>query len=99
MYAVIEASGHQFKVSQGDVIELEGKDKAVGDEVAFDRVLILGDKLGAPLVDGAKVTGTVVFTGKGPKLVIQKFRAKKNFRKRTGYRASIIRVKITGISG
>ena len=99
MYAVIETSGHQFKVSQGDVIEIDGKDKKVGDEVAFDRVLILGDKLGTPTVTGAKVTGKVVFAGKGPKIYVQKYRARKQFRRRTGFRASLCKIKITGITG
>ncbi len=99
MYAVIETGGHQIKVSQGDVIELEGTERKVGDELTFDRVLALGDRLGAPVVDGAKVTGRVVFSGKGEKIYIQKYRARKNYRRRTGFRASIFRVKITGISG
>lgn len=99
MYAVIETSGHQFKVSQGDVIEIEGKDKKVGDTVAFDRVLVVGSKLGTPTVSGAKVTGEVVFTGKGDKIFVQKFRRAIAYRRRTGYRASICKVKITGISG
>jgi large subunit ribosomal protein L21 len=99
MYAVIETGGHQIKVSQGDVIMLEGKDRKVGDELTFDRVLALGDKLGAPTLPGAKVTGKVVFSGKGEKIYVQKYRARKQYRRRTGFRASIFRVKITGISG
>ena len=98
MHAVIETAGRQFKVSAGDVIVLEGKDKKVGDEMKFDRVLVLGDKLGTPTIAGASVTGTVVFAGKGEKLYIQKYRARKQYRRRTGFRASIFRVKITGIS-
>lgn len=99
MHAVIEASGHQFKVSQGDVIEIDGRDRKVGDEVAFDRVLLVGDKLGTPTVAGAKVTGQVVFSGKGEKLYIQKYRRAKAYRVRNGYRASLCRVKITSITG
>ena len=99
MHAVIEASGHQFKVSQGDVIEIDGRDRKVGDEVAFDRVLLVGDKLGTPTVAGAKVTGQVVFAGKGDKIYVQKYRRAKAYRVRTGYRASICRVKITSITG
>ncbi len=99
MYAVIETGGHQIKVSQGDVIELEGKDKKVGDEVSFDRILVLGERLGTPVIAGATVTGKVVFAGKGEKIYIQKYRARKQYRRRTGFRASICKVKITGISG
>ena len=101
MYAVIETGGHQIKVSQGDVIELEGVDRKVGDELVFDRVLALGGKgakLGTPLIDGAKVTGKVVFAGRGEKIYVQKYRARKQFRRRTGFRASIFRVKITDIA-
>ena len=99
MYAVIETSGHQFKVSQGDVIEVDGRDRKVGEAMAFDRVLVLGEKLGTPTVAGARVTGEVVFAGKGEKIYIQKYRRAKAYRVRTGYRASLCRVKITGISG
>jgi len=99
MHAVIEASGHQFKVSQGDVIEIDGRDRKVGDEVAFDRVLLVGDKLGTPTVAGAKVTGQVVFAGKGEKIYVQKYRRAKAYRVRTGYRASLCKVKITSITG
>jgi large subunit ribosomal protein L21 len=99
MYAVIETAGRQFKVSQGDVIVLEGKDKKVGDELVFDRVLANDKQLGTPTVAGAKVTGKVVFAGKGEKLYIQKYRARKQYRRRTGFRASIFRVKITDITG
>ena len=99
MYAVIETGGHQLKVSQGDVITLEGKERKVGDELTFDRVLALGGKLGAPTIAGAKVTGQVVFAGKGEKLYVQKYRRAKAYRVRTGYRASLCRVKITSITG
>ena len=99
MYAVIETGGRQFKVSQGDLIVLEGKDKKVGDELVFDRVLANDKTLGTPTVAGAKVTGKVVFAGKGDKIYIQKYRARKGYRRRAGFRASIVRVKITEISG
>jgi len=98
MYAVIETGGHQIKVSAGDVIELEGKERKVGDELTFDRVLALGDRIGAPTIAGAKVTGQVVFAGKGAKIVIQKFKRRKQYRRRAGFRPSIFRVKITAIS-
>lgn len=99
MYAVIEASGHQYKVTQGDVIEIDGRDRKVGESVDFDRVLVCGDKLGTPTVAGAKVTGEVVFAGKGEKIYVQKFRRGIAYRRRTGYRASLCKVKITAISG
>src|SRR5262245_439927 len=99
MHAVIEGSGHQFKVSQGDVIERDGRERKVGDEVEFGRLLLVGDKLGTPTVAGAKVTGQVVLAGKGEKIYVQKYRRAKAYRVRTGYRASLCRVKITSITG
>lgn len=97
MYAVIETGGHQIKVSPGDVIVLEGLGRKVGDEIAFDRILAVGGKVGTPTIAGATVTGTVVSSGRGEKIVIQKYRRRKNYRRRTGFRASIFRVKIGDI--
>ena len=99
MYAVIEAGGHQIKVSKGDVIEVEGVGHKVGDELKFDRVLALDKKLGAPLVSGASVRGKVVFAGRGPKIYVQKYKPRKQYRRRTGFRASICRIEILGIDG
>lgn len=99
MYAVIETGGHQLKVSQGDVITLEGKNRKVGDELTFDRVLAMDGKVGTPTVAGAAVKGKVVFAGKGEKLYIQKYKARKQYRRRTGFRASIFKVEITNIQG
>ena len=77
MYAVIETGGHQMKVSQGDVITLEGKECKVGDQLTFDRVLAVDGKIGTPTVAGATVKGEVVFAGKGEKIYIQKYKARK----------------------
>jgi large subunit ribosomal protein L21 len=99
MYAVIETGGHQLKVSQGDVITLEGKDRKVGDELTFDRVLAMDGKVGTPTVAGAAVKGKVVFAGRGEKIYIQKYKARKQYRRRTGFRASIFKVEITNILG
>ncbi len=97
MYAVIETGGHQMKVSQGDVITLEGKERKVGDELTFDRVLAVDGKIGTPTVAGASVKGQVVFAGKGEKIYVQKYKARKQYRRRTGFRATIFKVKITNI--
>jgi len=99
MHAVIDTGGKQLLVRSGDTIELEGTDREVGQEVQFDRVLALGDQIGAPVVEGAAVTGTVVSVGRGPKIYVQKFKRRKNYRRRRGYRASVFQVKIAELPG
>ena len=82
MYAVIETGGKQYKVEAGDVIFVEKLDANEGDKVTFDRVLALsGDKgfvAGTPTVEGAAVTGTVEKNGRGKKIYVFKYKAKKN---------------------
>ena len=89
MYAIIETGGKQYKVSEGDIITVEKLAVEAGSEYKFDKVLVLakeGDiKVGAPYV-GTAVTGTVVENGKGQKVIIFKYKAKKDYRKKTGHR-------------
>ncbi len=99
MHAVIETHGRQHLVRMGDVLQLEGKRITVGDEVVFDRVLLLDDQIGTPLIQGAKVVGKIVGTRKGTKLYITKYRRRKDSRRRIGFRASLYRVEITQIAG
>lgn len=99
MHAVIETRGRQFLVRSGDRICLEGVDHQSGDEVTFDRVLAMGDNLGSPVLEGASVRGKVVSVGRGPKIYIQKFKRRKNYRRRTGFRTSIFEVVITDLVG
>ena len=90
MYAIIETGGKQFKVSEGDVVYIEKLDVNENDAIKFDRVLVCGDegevKIGTPYVDGASVEAKVVKNGKGRKIMIFKYNAKKNYRKRQGHR-------------
>ena len=90
MYAIIEDGDRQFKVEQGQELEIDYRHAAVGDEVKFDRVLACRDeeglKIGRPLLESAVVTGQVLGIDQGPKLSIQKLRRRKNFRRRTGHR-------------
>ena len=85
MYAVIETGGKQYRVQEGDVITIEKLKAEVGETVAFDKVLVLGEgkdvKVGTPYVD-AVVTGSVVENGKGQKVIIFKYKAKKDYRKK-----------------
>lgn len=103
MYAVIEAGGKQHRVTEGEVLKLEKiKDVEPGSNVEFDKVLLVsndGDvKIGAPTVDGAKVTAEVVSHGRHDKVKIIKFRRRKHHMKRQGHRQWYTEVKITGIS-
>ena len=85
MYAVIEACGRQYKVAEGDLVFVEKLDLKEGDKVTFDQVLLVSDngkaKVGNPTIKGAKVEATVVKQGKAKKIVVFKYKAKKNERK------------------
>jgi large subunit ribosomal protein L21 len=98
MLAVIEACGRQFMVRPGDKIQLEGTGPGVGEEMTFEKVLSVGSTLGSPTVAGAKVTGKVVSAGRGTKIYVQKFKRRKNYRRRFGFRATVFDVQITGVS-
>lgn len=102
MYAIIEAGGKQHRVSEGETLKLEKiKNAEPGSNVEFDRVLLVanGDdvKIGAPVVDGAKVTAEVVSIGRHEKVRIIKFKRRKHSMKRQGHRQWYTEVKITGI--
>ena len=101
MYAVIQTGGKQYRVQEGDVITIEKLNVEAGDKVEFDQVLVLGEgaeiKVGAPYVDGAKVFGSVVENGKAKKVIIFKYKSKKDYRKKQGHRQPYTMVEITGI--
>ena len=96
MYAIIETGGKQYKVAEGDVLFLEKLEVAEGDSVAFDQVLAVskGGNLvvGAPLVAGAKVTSKVEKQGKDKKIIVYKYKAKKNYRRKQGHRQPYTKV-------
>ena len=83
MYAIIDSCGKQYKVSEGDVVFFEKLDAEEGKSVSFDNVVLVSDgkdvKIGTPYVKGAKVEGTVVAHGKGNKILVYKYKAKKNY--------------------
>jgi len=103
MYAVIAAGGKQHRVVEGEVIRLEKIEVATGENVDFDQVLLVSDgtelKVGAPVVDGAKVTAEVLSHGRADKVRIIKFRRRKHSMKRQGHRQWYTEVKITSIKG
>ena len=102
MYAVIETGGKQYRVQEGDVITVEKLNVEAGETVAFDKVLVLGEgkdiKVGAPYT-GDVVTGSVVENGKGQKVIIFKYKAKKDYRKKQGHRQPYTMVKIVSLTG
>jgi large subunit ribosomal protein L21 len=102
MYAIIVDGGRQYKVEEGQVLDVDYRDVPKGDALTFDKVLAVsgesGLKLGTPAVDGASVTAEVVGAKQGEKLVVQKLRRRKNSRRKTGHRQLYTRVKISKIA-
>lgn len=103
MYAIIATGGKQYKVSQGDVIDVESLDGEAGQKVEFTEVLAMGEgeglTVGAPRVAGAKVEGEIVKHFRGEKLIAFKMKRRKGFHKKIGHRQEITRVKISSIAG
>ena len=102
MYAIVETGGKQYRVQEGDVITVEKLDVEAEGTVVFDKVLAAGEgadiKVGKPYVDGCKVNGTVVENGKAKKVIIFKYKSKKDYRKKQGHRQPYTMVKIESIS-
>ncbi len=101
MYAIIATGGKQYKVSEGDVINVEKLEAAEGDTVTFDRVLAVGsDKLvvGDPTVDKASVSGKVLKQGRDRKVIVYKYKPKSGYHKKNGHRQAFTRVQIEKIN-
>lgn len=103
MFAVLTTGGKQYRVEPGSELTIERITGDAGSTVTFDRVLLVGDgddvTVGTPTVDGASVTGTVLGETLGPKLVIFKFKQKVKYRRRTGHRQHLTRIRIDEING
>ncbi len=102
MFAIIQASGRQFRVEPGAVIEINGHYNDATDGLIFDHVLLVGQDAGAitagaPFVSGAKVLGVVESVGRGPKVRIFKKKRRKQYRRTKGHRDHVTRVRITDI--
>jgi large subunit ribosomal protein L21 len=100
MYAVIKTGGKQYRVAAGDKLRVEKLPGNVGDAVTFDQVLMVGGealKLGRPLVGGAKVEAKILGQGLGKKLIVFKFRRRKNYRRKNGHRQPFTALEITNI--
>lgn len=100
MYAVIVSGGKQYRVTKGDVIYVEKLDNEVDSTVSFD-VLMLGSEegveIGTPTLAGAKVEGKVVSQVKGEKIIIFKYKSKKNYHRKAGHRQTYTKVEITSV--
>ncbi len=98
MYAIISEGGRQIKIEEGQEVDVDYRDVSVGDQVKFDRVLACHNdaefKVGQPVLEGASVSAEVLAVVQGPKLVVQKYRRRKNYRRKTGHRQLFTRVKI-----
>ncbi|MGB9812521.1 MAG: 50S ribosomal protein L21 [Thermovenabulum sp.] len=101
MYAILETGGKQYKVSEGDVIRIEKLSAGEGEAVEFDKVLAISKEgeliVGKPFVENAKVKATILKHGKGEKIIVFKYKPKKNYRKKKGHRQPFTEVKIEKI--
>jgi large subunit ribosomal protein L21 len=102
LYAIIRTGGHQYRVVPGDIIEVERLEAETGSQVELGEVLMVsndaGVQVGAPLVEGAKVIATVLRQGRGKKLIVFKYKAKKRYRRKTGHRQSLTMLSIKEIN-
>ena len=101
MYAIIATGGKQYKVAEGDIINVEKLGVEAGESVVFDQVLAVSDgdlKVGTPTVAGAKVTASVVCEGKAKKVIVYKYKAKKDYRRKQGHRQPYTKLVIESIN-
>ncbi|MBL8783586.1 MAG: 50S ribosomal protein L21 [Deltaproteobacteria bacterium] len=102
MYAVIKTGGKQYRVEQGDTLAIERLEGDTGTQVSFGEVLLVGSdnetKIGRPLLAGASVTGTIVEQGRAKKIIVFKFRRRKNYKRKKGHRQYFTRVRIESIA-
>jgi large subunit ribosomal protein L21 len=102
-YAVIETGSKQYRVSEGDYLNVERLHVEAGTEITIDRVLMLGGdgstRIGTPVVDGAAVTATVDAHLRGEKIIVFKYKKRKNYRRKQGHRQELTKLTITGITG
>ncbi len=104
MYAVVETGSKQYRVTPGMTIDVELLPAEAGSDVELDRVLMIGGegtevRIGTPVVEGAAVTATVDEHFRGEKIVVFKFKKRKNYRRKQGHRQELTRLTITGITG
>lgn len=102
MHAIIVTGGKQYKVTEGDVLYIEKLEVEAGDKITFDKVLAVldGDNatFGTPVVSGASVEANVVKNGKGKKVIVFKYKPKKNYCRRQGHRQPYTKIEITKVN-
>ncbi len=98
MYAIFETGGKQYRVEVGQTLYIEKLDKEVGEKVVFDRVLLVGDTVGSPFVEGASVEAVVDKQGKQKKIIVYKYKPKKSYHKKQGHRQPYTKVTVTAIN-
>jgi large subunit ribosomal protein L21 len=102
MYAIVQTGGKQYKVSEGDTLFIEKLEAEAGAEVSFDQVLLVSKDgnvvVGSPVVAGATVTATVLKNGKAKKILVYKYKSKKNYRRKQGHRQPYTQVQIAKIN-
>lgn len=103
MYAIVADGGRQYKVEEGQTLEIDFRELEAGSDFTFERVLAVSDgenfKLGSPTISGAKVSAKVLGDALGDKIYVQKFRRRKNSKRRTGHRQKYVKVQISSIAG
>ncbi len=102
MYAVVETGGKQYRVAPGGVIAVERLPGSVGEVVELSRVLLVGEgekvKVGSPVVSGAMVRATILGQVRGPKIIVFKFRRRRKYRRKTGHRQQMTRLRVEEIA-
>lgn len=101
MYAIIATGGKQYKVAEGDIINVEKLSVEAGEAVTFDQVLAVNNgelSVGSPTISAATVTGTVVKEGRAKKIIVYKYKRKSGYHKKNGHRQSYTQVKIEKIN-
>ena len=104
MYAIVQTGGKQYKVAEGDILKVEKLDGQAGAQVVLDQVLLVKDddgnvKVGKPVVENARITAQVIEQGKGKKIIVYKYKRRKNERKKQGHRQAYTKIKIEKIEG
>lgn len=97
MFAIIETGGKQYKVTKGETLDIEKLEEKEGSAIKFDKVLLVDEKVGTPIVSGASVTGKIIEHKRGEKIVVFKMKAKKRYARTQGHRQELTTVEITDI--
>lgn len=103
MYAVIQTGGKQYKVTEGEILKVEKLDGVAGETLTIDKVLMIkddnGTRIGSPTVQNARVVAEVIEQGRNKKVVVYKYKRRKNYRRKQGHRQAFTRIKIEKIEG